>query len=214
MVRQEFLHPGFPVIGAIEKFRKSTEYALAEARGEFAAEVNRIEGKSYPIAHTGRTAIKMRKKQDSPLGMQMYFDKSAVTSAMSDIAEEIRRAGRDAMDNALEEATYKTIRTIKQRRAFKSRKDPSGSAPGDLYDTIADSLDARQTWPTFRGGDNQFMSYVAGSFDIDDGDIATGVTGSRGVNLIEITETGTSPFAAELVQNVFRHPAKRHMKEA
>jgi hypothetical protein len=58
------------------------------------------------------------------------------------------------------------------------------------------------------------MSYVAGSFDIDDGDIATGVTGSRGVNLIEITETGTSPFAAELVQNVFRHPAKRHMKEA
>ena len=79
-----------------------------------------------------------------------------------------------------------------------------------MYEVIADSL----RFESRTEQDNQFASYVAGSFDGHER-LPTGVKGSRmhdDISLIEITEQGTSPFFAHLVKSVFANPAKRNMK--
>ena len=206
---ETFLHPGFPKIGAIEKFRNNVQKRLDEARAEFISESKRIDTGEYPLTHSKQNAIRMKKQQDTTLGMQAYFDKSAVKSASKDITNEIIELGKRIMDDQLSFATFDTKQSV-GRRNFKSKIKPSKSASGDMYEVIADSLTFEEK--TEQG--NQFASYVAGSFDGHER-LPTGVKGSRmhdTISLIEITEEGTSPFFAHLVKSVFANPAKRNMK--
>lgn len=206
---ETFLHPGFPKIGAIEKFRNNVQKRLDEARAEFISESKKIDTGEYPLTHSKQNAIRIKKKQDTTLGMQAYFDKSAVKSASKDITNEVIELGKRIMDDQLSFATFDTIQSV-GRRNFKSKISPSKSASGDMYEVIADSL----RFESRTEQDNQFASYVAGSFDGHER-LPTGVKGSRmhdDISLIEITEQGTSPFFAHLVKSVFANPAKRNMK--
>jgi hypothetical protein len=205
-----FLHPGFPAIGAIEKFRKNTAKALAQREGEFKQEVERIPPKQYHVAHTGRNALKMRKQHDSPLSLNAYFDKSAYKSVIDDIRDEVETIGEDLMEEALFDAMSDTARQIRAMTNFKSKVNPTKAASSDMYEVIGESLNFSKTKFS---SNNQFVSYEAGSFDIGDNSPQEGVRGSRmdsDTTLITITEEGTSPFEAHLVKNVFRFPAKRH----
>lgn len=209
MGRQEFLHPGFPKIGAIEKFRRNVERKVEEGSAEFVSEANKIDTGKYPLKHNDKTAIRMRKQQDGPLQMRAFFDKTTIRSAIGDINDELVEIGTRMITDSLAEAVTNTRHEITYRN-FKSKIKPKTKASGDMYEVISDSLRFRKT---NRDG-NQFASFVAGSFDGSEV-TPTGVRGSRmdfGINLIDITEEGTSPFFAHLTKSVFRNPAKRNMK--
>jgi len=208
-----FDHPGFPAIGAIEKFRMNTDRAFASKEAEFKKEAEqiRVNNKPTPIQHNGRTAMKRRKQDESPLQMNAYFDKSVYKSLLQDIKEEVEQLGEDLIEEALFESLSKTSREIRGMTNFKSKISPTKPASGDLYETIGESLNFTKT---HFSSTNQFVSYEAGSFDEGENSPQEGVRGSRmdntGETLITLTEEGTSPFEAHLVSNVFKFPAKRH----
>jgi len=206
-----FQHPGFPAIGAIEKFRQNTASALEQREHEFKQDIERMRAKEHRPTHTGRDALKMRKKHDSPLVMNAYFDKSAYKSLAEDVAAEVESIGKHLMEEALFDGMADTARELRAMTNFKSKIKPTKSASGDMYETIGDSLRFTKTRLT---DVNQFVSFEAGSFDVGDSKPEEGVKGDRmagyDTTLITITEEGTSPFAAHLVKNVFNFPAKRH----
>jgi len=205
-----FQHPGFPAIGAIEKFRQNTASALEQREHEFKQDIERMRAKEHRPTHSGRDALKMRKKHDSPLVMNAYFDKRAYKSLAEDVTNEVERIGEDLMEEALFDGMADTARELRAMTNFKSKIKPNQPATGDMYEKIGDSL--RFTKTRFTDA-NQFVSYEAGSFDVGDSRPEEGVRGSRmasDVTLITITEEGTSPFAAHLVNSVFNFPAKRH----
>lgn len=207
-----FLHPGFPAIGAIEKFRENTAKALGKREAEFKRELDKFPPKTYHVAHTGKNALRMRKEHDSPLGMNAYFDKSVYKSFMEDIKDEIAEIGEHLMEEALFDGMADTARQLRAMTNFKSKINPTKPASDDMYEVIGESLNFSKT--RFSSA-NQFLSYEAGSFDIGESSPQEGVKGSRmedyDETLITITEEGTSPFDAHLVKNVFKFPAKRNM---
>jgi hypothetical protein len=207
-----FLHPGFPAIGAIEKFRENTAKALGKREAEFKRELDKFPPKTYHVAHTEKNALRMRKEHDSPLGMNAYFDKSVYKSLMEDIKDEIAEIGEHLMEEALFDGMADTARQLRAMTNFKSKINPTKPASDDMYEVIGESLNFSKT--RFSSA-NQFLSYEAGSFDIGESSPQEGVKGSRmedyDETLITITEEGTSPFDAHLVKNVFKFPAKRNM---
>ncbi len=204
---RQFLHPGFPRIGAIQKFRDNVKKELDKIDVD-----DKIRSMSAfdsgQITHSGRNALKMAKNENAFLTHKAYFDRSAFRSLHDHINKEIVDIMRTGMFDAMEMAVQDTSQQImSQRRNFKSSVRPRTRATGDIYETIAESLNYEAKLEQ----GNQFASFTLGSegeFGLD------GVMGSRGVNLIKITENGTSPFFAHLVSSVFENPAKRNFKEA
>ncbi len=205
-MKGQFLHPGFPRIGAIQKFRDNVKKELDKLDVDDKIR-NMPAFEAGKVKHSGRNALKMAKNENAFMTHKAYFDKSAFRSLHDHINKEIVDIMRTGMFDAMEMAVQDTSREImNQRRNFKSKIKPRTKASGDIYERIAESLNYEAK--TEQG--NQFASFTLGSegeFGLD------GVMGSRGVNLIKITEDGTSPFFAHLVSSVFDNPAKRNFKE-
>ncbi|MAR83315.1 MAG: hypothetical protein CMF55_00770 [Legionellales bacterium] len=222
-------HPGFPRIGAIEIFRKNVVKQLDKGEQELKKSVESMtQYEGGKISHTGKNALRMRKKQDSPLHLNAYFDRLAYEAGNKHIADQIKEKMRHFMSDVMKQAKEKSNLKISDlSRAFKSRDNKetgyiakeSTAVVWDLYDTIAESLDFEETWPS-RAGDNQFASYVAGSSEdgTSGGELTTGgVRGSRmnssGPSLVELTEEGwgsfdiTAPYA--YFGRIRKDPAKR-----
>lgn len=196
-----FQHPGFPRIGAVETFRRNAAKEIDDLENEVRTEIENIEAyEQTTISHTGRNALNVRKLQ-SPLQFNAYFDKSAFKGMTNHINQQVRDIMYEAMTEAIETALDTTMKEVSDMpRAFKSNIDPSDEASGDLYERVAKGL--YYTHKLSQG--NQFASFKA-----------YGVAeGSRGADLIAITEEGTGPFEAFLVSSVFRNPAKRNFKGA
>lgn len=198
---QTFQHPGFPRIGAVELFRKNAAQEVDDLENEVKTDIENLEPyRQKTISHTGRNALSVRKAQ-GPLQFNAYFDKASYKSMSEHISQQIVAIMQEAMTEAIETSLDTTKEQVSDmERAFKSNINPSGVASGDLYDTVAEGLYYSQKLSQ----GNQFASFEA-----------YGVAeGSRGVDLLEITETGTGPFEAFLVSSVHRNPAKRHFKGA
>ena len=196
-----FQHPGFPRIGAVETFRRNAAKEIDDLENEVRTEIENIEAyEQTTISHTGRNALNVRKSQ-APLKFNAYFDKSAYKGMNDHINQEVRALMQEAMTDAIEGALDNTKNQISDMpRAFKSNINPSGKASGDLYDRVAEGF--YYTQKLSQG--NQFASFEAyGEAE-----------GSRGADLIAITEEGTGPFEAFLVSSVYRNPAKRNFKGA
>jgi hypothetical protein len=184
------------------------------------------------LIHNDRTALRLRKPQHgdaseatsggSPIEFRAYFDTTTYKTMIDQINEEIKEKMREFMDRALEQARDTTAADLKTTdRAFKSAMKPHKKAAGDLYETIANSLDYEETLPSSAGYfNNQFAGFLAGSRA--DGTFAselTGVMGSRmgpeDRNLIELTEDGWAEYdinkekIGAYYAGIKRNPAKR-----
>lgn len=187
-----FDDPGMPKIGAVSKFRANVKQALDDSQDDFNSKVVSIEIAGNPVARTSVNAIRASKaKRERDTGLTAYFDKSEVKSVAENIQNSIMGFADDTMKKALLKAKTDTANEVRNMtRRFKSQYRRSTRAEGDVYETIAKSLDARPK----AGRGNRFLSVPAGSFDDKDTKTPTGIKGSRGANLAEMTEKGTSPF--------------------
>jgi hypothetical protein len=186
-----FDDPGMPDIGAVSKFRANAKQELDNSQGEFNRKVSSIEIMGGKVARTSKNAIRASKMKDGDTGFTAYFDKSEVKSITENIQNSIMGFSDGIMRESLLKAKTATANKVRNMgREFKSAYRPTTAAAGDVYHKIADSLDARPQ----EGRGFRFLSIPAGSFDDKDTNVPTGVKGSRGANLAEMTENGTSPF--------------------
>jgi len=190
-----YIHAGFPRIDAVGKFRANIVNELDQQQAVLNREVKDMKayiGKSN--IQTPTNSLRVKNNKNSPLNFEAYLDKSGYNKLTKNISKEIKIKMVEAMEIALAEATFKTTNEIvNMRRAFKGEHSPSQRTSGDLYDKVGNSL--------FYGrkkskGSNQFISFNAGSYA--DGqsfeEEPTGVIGSRGANLTELTAEGTGSF--------------------
>jgi hypothetical protein len=226
-------HPGFPAIGAIEKFRLNAEKEIDKGDAALSAAIQKMpQYRAKEIKHSGRASLKMRKKQahpelispekrDSIAHFNTYINKSEWKAGSEHIKNEIEKKMREFMLAAMTQARDTTRSEVKgMQRAFKSSHKSSESAGGDLYHTIGDSLEFEETHPKDSTvGRNQFISFIGASSDGGKlGFPSMGVMGSRQgageKSLIELTEVGKGPFNLDIKQHIYlynirRNPAKR-----
>ena len=203
-VRTPYTHPGFPDIdidGPVEIFRKNAKEMLDEASFELDRHVQTLRVKNGPQGsqlRKRRNAVRAKKSRDSNIDFEFFFDRAAYETLSREIRDNLAShfdsfVGDIVLEKARKDASDKISN---MERRFKGKLSPTKPADGDFYEKIAKSLE-------FTKGDvgtrqpNQFTHYSAGSFD-DSGKLS-GVTGSRGANLIELIGMGpfpmeTSPF--------------------
>jgi len=189
-----YIHAGFPRIDAVGKFRANVVNQLNEQQAVLNKEVKDM--KAYLGKHSIRTPTNKLKvsRTNGPLKFEAYLDKSGYKSAFRFINKQIKIKMQMAMEEALVIASVNTTdEIISMRRAFKGEYSPSERASGDLYDVVGNSL-----WYGRKQskGANQFISFNAGSYDVGQPheQEPTGVIGSRGANLTELTAEGTGSF--------------------
>jgi hypothetical protein len=192
-------HPGFPEIGAISAFRANVEDEFGKGQQKLDEVVRKIRVKNgEPLEKRNtRGAIRSNRHQVSPVQLRGFFDTSHYKTLNKEIRNEIMRHMAKFMAEALEISRGKTQQDIGGGpRAFKGKYIPTQANPDDMYNKIADSL--RWYDNPNQGQANQFTRYIAGSYDDSDTDLApTGVKGSRGYNLIELTEEGHGGYDTE-----------------
>lgn len=189
------MHAGFPKIDAVGRFRQNVVEQLDTQQEVLDKEVKDM--KKYLGKHSIRTPtnkLKTSRNTKSPLTFDAYLDKSGYDSAFRFINKEIKMKMVEALEAALTDASFKTIdEVVNMRRAFKGKHSSSVRVKRDLYDVIGNSL----WWGRQEGQQkNQFISFNAGSYDDSQSynEVPTGVTGSRGANLTELTAEGTGSF--------------------
>ena len=189
-----YIHAGFPRIDAVGKFRANVVNQLNEQQAVLNKEVKDM--KAYLGKHSIRTPTNKLKvsRTNGPLKFEAYLDKSGYKSAFRFINKQIKIKMQMAMEEALVIASVNTTdEIISMRRAFKGEYSPSERTSGDLYDVVGNSL-----WYGRKQskGANQFISFNAGSYDVGQPheQEPTGVIGSRGANLTELTAEGTGSF--------------------
>jgi len=189
-----YIHAGFPRIDAVGKFRANVVNQLNEQQAVLNKEVKDM--KAYLGKHSIRTPTNKLKvsRTNGPLKFEAYLDKSGYKSAFRFINKQIKIKMQMAMEEALVIASVNTTdEIISMRRAFKGEYSPSERASGDLYDVVGNSLwyGRKQSKAA-----NQFISFNAGSYDVGQPheQEPTGVIGSRGANLTELTAEGTGSF--------------------
>ena len=189
-----YIHAGFPRIDAVGKFRANVVNQLNEQQAVLNKEVKDM--KAYLGKHSIRTPTNKLKvsRTNGPLKFEAYLDKSGYKSAFRFINKQIKIKMEMAMEEALVIASVNTTdEIISMRRAFKGEYSPSERTSGDLYDVVGNSL-----WYGRKQskGANQFISFNAGSYDVGQPheQEPTGVIGSRGANLTELTAEGTGSF--------------------
>ena len=194
-------HPGMPDIGAVEKFRKNIAEATHEANRQIAVAVNSNTLPAYIARKTGKGArpenmpfniIKPSSKKTT-MSFSHHFDKKQFVGFVENITHDLKQLASNQMKGEFQRATETTKTQIKNgTRRFKSQYFSNEKADGDIYHTVADSLQVQ-----IKDQDvtkNQYISGVGGSYDITDSDFnPTGVKGSRGGNLAQMTERGTMP---------------------
>ena len=189
-----YIHAGFPRIDAVGKFRENVVNELNEQQAVLNREVKDM--KAYLGKHSIRTPTNKLKvsRTNGPLKFEAYLDKSGYKSAFRFINKQIKIKMQMAMEEALVIASVNTTdEIISMRRAFKGEYSPSERTSGDLYDVVGNSLwyGRKQSKAA-----NQFISFNAGSYDVGQPheQEPTGVIGSRGANLTELTAEGTGSF--------------------
>jgi hypothetical protein len=190
-----YIHAGFPKIDAVGKFRANVVNELDQQQVVLNREVKDMKayiGKSN--IQTPSNSLRVKKNNKSPLKFEAYLDKSGYTKLTDNIIKEIKRKIEIAMEEALVIASVNTTdEIVNMRRAFKGEYNPSERTGGDLYDKVGNSLwyGRKQS-----AGANQFISFNAGSYDVGQSheQEPTGVIGSRGANLTELTAEGTGSF--------------------
>lgn len=190
-----YIHAGFPRIDAVGKFRANVVNELNEQQAVLNKEVKDMKayiGKSN--IQTPTNSLRVKRNTRSPLTFDAYLDKSGYGKLIKNINKQIKIKMKEAMNDALLTASVKTTNEIiTMSRAFKGKYSPSERTSGDLYDVVGNSL-----WYGRKQGKgaNQFISFNAGSYA--DGQSfeqePTGVLGSRGANLTELTAEGTGSF--------------------
>ncbi len=191
-------HPGFPRIGAIATLKRMTtesveqEVNMAIRDVQFMA--NEYEGVKGSTLQTSANEI-VKADKESTVGMTAYFNSSDMRSGVKAINKVIRQKMELAMIRGSDEGVYRTANHIRNMtRDFKSNYLPSRRVEGDLYDTIADSLEAFDMQAGRQR--NQIVNIKVGSYNYyDSNDNPTGVKGSRmdygDTSLVELTERGT-----------------------
>ncbi len=187
-----YYHPGMPEIGAIQKFRANAEVTLKDANQDLTTNVEQYNfgyGAALPVAKTGKNRIASKKRQGM-MSMEAYFDSSGFTDQVDNVASMVRDWGNNYLQDAIQKARDKTATEVRSmQRQFKGSYYQTQKAEGDIYHTIADSLDFNVSDQSKTK--NQFISVVGGSFDKSDTNEPTGILGSRGGNIGEMTERGT-----------------------
>tara|TARA_R100001082_G_C4366166_1_gene162056 strand:- start:9441 stop:10139 length:699 start_codon:yes stop_codon:yes gene_type:complete len=228
MARNLALHPGFPEIGAIDIFRANVQSQLNDAQRYFERELQAMSNENkYGLFGAGdfprnqQNAFRVRQSDKDTLQFQAFFDKAGYRQINENINREVMEIGKRTLDYALEEARDETQRDVKNmRRNFKSRLHPNKEADGDLYETIADSLDYEETWGEKYGSSaGRFVSYIAGSREnmymgeLDTGGVKGRRMRSGDESLVELTESGTGPFEISKIGAYYRrireNPAAR-----
>tara|TARA_Y100000361_G_scaffold95619_1_gene85585 strand:+ start:3740 stop:4495 length:756 start_codon:yes stop_codon:yes gene_type:complete len=190
-----FDDPGMPKIGATAKFRANVKKELDNKQSDFNDRMLSIEITGKPIQRNSRNAIRTKKinEEDRNVSFTGYFDKTEVKSVAEQIQNSIMGHAKTTIRQGIQKALVDTKSEISgMTRNFKSSYRRNQPHEDDIYNRIAESLnivDSGKESETFR-----FLSIGAGSFDGKDSDTPTGIKGSRGANLAEMTETGTSPF--------------------
>lgn len=190
-----YIHAGFPRIDAVGKFRANVVNELDQQQVVLNREVKDMKayiGKSN--IQTPTNSLNVKKNTKSPLKFEAYLDKSGYTKLTDNIIKEIKRKIEMVMEDALVVASVNTTdEIVNMRRAFKGEYNSSERTSGDLYDKVGNSLwyGRKQS-----AGANQFISFNAGSYDVGQPheQEPTGVIGSRGANLTELTAEGTGSF--------------------
>ena len=190
-----YIHAGFPKIDAVGKFRANVVNQLDQQQVVLNREVKDMKayiGKSN--IQTPTNSLRVKKNNKSPLKFEAYLDKSGYKKLTDNINKEIKIKMEMAMEEALVIASANTTdEIINMRRAFKGEYSPNEATSGDLYDVVGNSL-----WYGRKQskGANQFISFNAGSYDVGQSheQEPTGVIGSRGANLTELTAEGTGSF--------------------
>ena len=196
-VKVPYQHPGFPDIdidGPVEAFRRNAKDILDDASFELDRHVQTLrvnDGPQGSQLRKRRNAVRQRKNVDSNIDFTFFFDKAAYETVSREIRDNLASHFDEYINNTVltkaKEQSSDRIRNMTRR--FKGQLSPTTAASGDFYETIADSLDFEKVDIGTRQP-NQFTHYAAGSFD-DMGKLS-GVTGSRGANLIELI--GMGPF--------------------
>jgi len=228
MARNLALHPGFPTIGAIDIFRANVQRELDDAQRHFDRELQAMSnenryglfGSEPGVPRNQQNAFRIRKSDKDTLQFQAYFDKAGYRQINEDINRRVMEIGKETLEYSLEEAKERTQRNVSDmRRNFKSHLHPNKAADGDLYETIAESLDYEETWGSSYGTQGRFTSYIVGSREnMYMGELDTGgVMGSRmrsgDRSLVELTEEGTGPYEITKIgayyKNIRENPAMR-----
>lgn len=196
-----YKHPGFPRIQAIATLKamtsKNVEQEVNMAIKDvqfFSGSYEGVKGNSLRI--NAHEIIRPNKVQ--PIGMAAYFNTTDVKTGVKVISKLLREKMQLAMLRGTDEGVMKTAAHIRNKtRRFKSSYLPGRSVEGDLYDTIADSLESHDMQAGRQA--NQFITSRVGSYDTGDSrDNPTGVRGSRmkkgDTSLVELTEKGTGSF--------------------
>jgi hypothetical protein len=235
MARQNIIHPGFPRIGAIERFRRNSVIALREGDAALTDAIRKIP--QYRQEESGKSALRVRVPHEDrdkpfimagnkkvPIVLNTYIDKNAWKAGSKHISDKLEKEMRNFMFAAMSRARNAARGTIHTMpRAFKSQMKPRKAAAGDLYEKIAESLDFEETETKDKGsvGRNQFISFIGASRA--DGTTGTlyemGVRGRRmsasDKSLIELTEAGFPSFEPKNIKiqayyaAIRRNPAKR-----
>ena len=201
-IRPDTIHPGFPTINAIESLKnktiKITEQEINMAVKDIKIMSNVYEGdKGASLRKESNNLLRLNKKQPM-LGMAAYFKTTDLKSGMDAINKVIREKMELAMLRGANKGVEDTANHIRNMtRQFKSSYIPHKAVSGDLYHTIADSLEAHDMQAGRQ--QNQFISMRSGSYDdTDDAKNPTGVKGSRmgpsDPSLTELTSRNVKPF--------------------
>ena len=201
-IRPDTIHPGFPTINAIESLKnktiKITEQEINMAVKDIKMMSNIYEGeKGAALRKESNNLLRLNKKQPM-LGMAAYFKTTDLKSGVDAINKVIREKMQLAMMRGTDKGVVDTANHIRNMtRQFKSSYIPNKAVSGDLYHTIADSLESHDMQKGRQG--NQFLSVRAGSYD--DGDDPKNPTGARGSrmgpsdpSLTELTSRDVKPF--------------------
>ena len=211
-----YKHPGFPRIQAIATLKAMTSQKVEQEVNMAVKDVQFMSGtytgvKEGALRTTANELIRPHKEQ--PIGMSAYFNTRDMASGVEAINKVIREKMSLAMLRGSNEGVEKTANHIRNMtRRFKSSYLPSRAVEGDLYDTIADSLEAHDMQEGRQA--NQFISMRVGSYDTGDSpNNPTGVRGSRmkkgDTSLVELTEKGTSGFKYQVTPRTNMAGTKR-----
>ena len=196
-VKVPYQHPGFPDIdidGPVEAFRRNAKDILDDASFELDRHVQTLrvnDGPQGSQLRKRKNAVRRPKNRNDNADFTFFFDKAAYETVSREIRDNIASHFDEYVaKSVLEKAKLETSDRVKNMtRKFKGKLKPTTAASGDFYETIADSLDFEKV-DIGTKQPNQFTHYSAGSFD-NMGRL-TGVTGSRGANLMELI--GMGPF--------------------
>jgi len=173
-----FKFPGLPRIDVVKKLRTSVNKHVEKIdEGKFRT----YDSFVYTLNHNRQNLISRDTGGEGGfLGFAAYFDKGSFAL----VAEDIKKQMYDKADKELKKAIIagrnEARNEIKNRqRNFKNGLKSNKEAPGDIYHTLANSLNFALMDEDNRG-QNRFLRYVAGSYDKGDGSQVNQFSGIQG----------------------------------